>query len=488
MAKIIIIGGGVAGLSAGIYARLNGFDATVYEMHPVPGGNLTGWDREGFRIDNCVHWLTGTNPASGLYKIWKTLGAFGDRPPVTGKTLFSCEYGGKRLSLGTDIEKLRRDMYSVSPRDKAETDCFISAVKALQYMLGLGGKGKNEKCGMTETLLCLPMIAKYFFLTAGELSERFSHPLLKLFIKSLLTGHFGASALLLVFAHYCSGNAGLPEGGSRAMAQRMADRFVSLGGELSLGKKAVKVYEDGEKTVRARFSDGGEAVGDYAVLTADPRTVFGGLVDKKMPRSLLSKYKSRKYKRFSSFHCAFSCDSAELPFEGDLIVRLPERLKKLAFSDTLVLRAFPHKSGCSPEGKSLIQAMFFCPERVALGFIRARRDIKKYRKIKRRICFEIEKAVTGRFSRLDGSLKCVDSWTPATYKRFVGSQAGTYMSFAFSSGVLPVKAKNTVKGMKRVFLATQWLQPPGGLPIAAQSGIDAIKSIMKSKIKSRARF
>jgi thioredoxin reductase len=30
--KIIIIGGGMAGLSAGIYARMNGFEAEIIEM------------------------------------------------------------------------------------------------------------------------------------------------------------------------------------------------------------------------------------------------------------------------------------------------------------------------------------------------------------------------------------------------------------------------------------------------------------------------
>ena len=64
MSKIVIIGGGVAGLTAGICARLNGYDAVIFEKHRIAGGNLTGWDRGGFHIDNCVHWLTGTNPVT----------------------------------------------------------------------------------------------------------------------------------------------------------------------------------------------------------------------------------------------------------------------------------------------------------------------------------------------------------------------------------------------------------------------------------------
>jgi len=38
---IAIIGGGVAGLCAGCYAQMNGYKATVFEMHSLPGGVCT---------------------------------------------------------------------------------------------------------------------------------------------------------------------------------------------------------------------------------------------------------------------------------------------------------------------------------------------------------------------------------------------------------------------------------------------------------------
>jgi phytoene dehydrogenase-like protein len=49
--KIVIIGGGVAGLSAGIYASVNGFDAEIIEMHSITGGQCTAWDRKGYRME-----------------------------------------------------------------------------------------------------------------------------------------------------------------------------------------------------------------------------------------------------------------------------------------------------------------------------------------------------------------------------------------------------------------------------------------------------
>jgi uncharacterized protein with NAD-binding domain and iron-sulfur cluster len=33
----------MAGLPAGIYARMNDYDAEIYEMHDKPGGLCTAW-------------------------------------------------------------------------------------------------------------------------------------------------------------------------------------------------------------------------------------------------------------------------------------------------------------------------------------------------------------------------------------------------------------------------------------------------------------
>ena len=36
--KLIIIGGGISGLSAGIFALLSGFNVEIYEKNALPGG------------------------------------------------------------------------------------------------------------------------------------------------------------------------------------------------------------------------------------------------------------------------------------------------------------------------------------------------------------------------------------------------------------------------------------------------------------------
>ena len=48
--KIIIIGGGIAGLCAGVYARKCGYRAEVLEMNETAGGLATSWRRGDYKF------------------------------------------------------------------------------------------------------------------------------------------------------------------------------------------------------------------------------------------------------------------------------------------------------------------------------------------------------------------------------------------------------------------------------------------------------
>ncbi len=87
--SIIIVGAGIAGLSAGCYGQMNGYNTRIFEMHTKPGGVCTSWKRKGYTIDGCMHWLVGSSPANSFYHIWEELG-------ITEQTYYRWrrEYGG----------------------------------------------------------------------------------------------------------------------------------------------------------------------------------------------------------------------------------------------------------------------------------------------------------------------------------------------------------------------------------------------------------
>ncbi len=478
MAKIIIIGAGVSGLSAGIEARLSGHEAVIFERHFRAGGNLTAWDRDGYHIDNCIHWLTGTNRVTKLYKMWEKLGVLGNVPVYKPEYLFAFEKDGVKLALSRDIEKLKSDMLTISPEDKKEILAFIKAIKAYQKINGVAGENYDKKSTLVNKICAIPSLFRYFALTTKDLADRFKSDFLKDFIRCYMTDHFASLALIMVFATFTSGDGDLPEGISSAMAERMRDRFISLGGELHLKKGVARIELDGRRAKGVTLDEGTFVSADYVIATTDPAITFGTfLPEELMPKKLKSNYLDPKMRRFSSHHTAFSCNKTDLPFEGDTMLEIPEEYRDEFSARYIMLREFSHEKSFAPEGKNLLQTMVYCFEDDAKKFIELSRDPDAYREKKKSLAEKTEKIILGYYPELRGTLKCLDVWTPATYKRYVSSEIGSFMSFILPPKTAPVKLSPKIKGIENVLLATQWQQNPGGLPIAAESGIRAVKCI-----------
>lgn len=477
MAKIAIVGGGVSGLSAGIYAQLSGHTATICERHNVAGGNLTGWQRGGYHIDNCIHWLTGTNPNTDGYRMWETFGVLGNVEVYQPQTLYTCEENGNFISLNCDLEQTKNDMLKISPDDKKEILSLVKAVETLQGIVGIAGKAHNEKYSKSQIAIGAPSLLKYYNLSAKDLAKRFKNPLIQQFICSFLGDEFSSLALIMIWAHFCGENGGLPKGGSLAMANRMADRFKSLGGELLLKNEVIGIEHEKNKATAINLSNGEKITADYVVLTADPVVMFNKLLDVPMPNQLKKLYNDPKLHRFSSYQCAFSCDTAELGFSGDLMIEIPPKYHSLLRTESFALREFSHEKSFAPEGKQILQTLCFCDEKMSREFINMRSNKSAYNAEKQELAATLKTLIEAKLPHLKDKLTCIDVWTPATYHRYVDSEIGSFMSFALPKGILPTRKSNRIKGLDNVILATQWQQMPGGLPIAADGGKKAIETI-----------
>ena len=99
MKKVIIIGGGIAGLSAGIFAQKNGFESVILEKHHTLGGECTGWDRQGYHIDGCIHWLVGTKQGTPIHDLWTTVGALDGVDIFSPESFLTFEHDGTVVHL-----------------------------------------------------------------------------------------------------------------------------------------------------------------------------------------------------------------------------------------------------------------------------------------------------------------------------------------------------------------------------------------------------
>ena len=186
MKKVVIIGAGISGLTAGIYLQKAGIPTEIYEKNQIPGGQCTGWKREGYFIDNCIHWLTGTREGSGLHELWKEVGALGQGVELYHKEKFyTSELDGETLTLWRDKERTRLELLALSPEDQDEINKLMDAVLLAESMTVPVDKSFDMmnpiefmKLGMSMTDMGKVM-KQYGKMDIRELAERFHHPLIR---------------------------------------------------------------------------------------------------------------------------------------------------------------------------------------------------------------------------------------------------------------------------------------------------------------------
>jgi hypothetical protein len=70
--KVVIVGGGIAGLCAGVYARRCGCEVEVLEMSE-PAGGLATSRRRVITPSKPVHWVLVSSPKGPMYARWKEI-------------------------------------------------------------------------------------------------------------------------------------------------------------------------------------------------------------------------------------------------------------------------------------------------------------------------------------------------------------------------------------------------------------------------------
>ena len=127
---ILIIGAGVAGLSAGCYGQMNGFRTRIYEMGGKPGGLCTSWTRDGYTFDGCIHWLVGSGADSAMNRMWHELGAMPRELVHPGVVVRVEDPGGKTLTVYAGLDRLAAELKRLAPVDAKMIESYLRAASA----------------------------------------------------------------------------------------------------------------------------------------------------------------------------------------------------------------------------------------------------------------------------------------------------------------------------------------------------------------------
>jgi phytoene dehydrogenase-like protein len=497
--KIIIIGGGIAGLSTGCYGRMNGYDTEIFEMHDLPGGVCTGWKRKGYTFDGCLHFLVGTGPGSSLHQVWQELGAFAPERVVDHEVFGDIVLSdGRVLTQYADADRLvaslKEGLPDLDRHDLAALDQLAVDVKhwgTLKIPIGFGPGGPAKRTGVVARASAhirkirgmwkirnfLPLFRRF----AGSLAEytaRFHSPDLRSFFTLAFPfPRIAAMSLLMMLTAVHKKEAGWPEGGSLELARCIARRYEELGGVIHYGAKVQKILVRDGRAVGVRVADGSEHFGDEVISAADGHaTLFGMLNGTYMSKELEDAYRTLPlYTPLVQVSFGVKRDMGKVGVPRLTTLQLSE---PMAMGGTrvpfLLFNNYAFDPTMAPSGKSAISLVFQSPWE---NWERLAGDRQAYLAEKARVLVDAMAWLEARFPGISADIEASDVATPLTTVRYTGNYHGSYEGWQPVVETMKVKVPKRLPGLANFSMVGQWTAPFAGLPTVVVDGRVVIKEM-----------
>lgn len=482
--SIIIIGGGIAGISAGCYAQMNGYQSKIFEMHDLPGGLCTSWKRKEYTIDGCVHWLVGAGNTSYFHRIWEELGVIKD-----GDFLFHDEFlriqnkDKKELIVYTNIDQFEKHLFEIAPEDKKPIKHFTKMVKTFaRYELPI--LKSQEHYNLFDVLKLLKHIPilyyaiKYKNVSMVEYAKSFKNPFLRKFFPVIFDlPDFSLVVTLFHLGWLHKKASGYPMGGSLNLANQVSSRYEELGGTIEYKKRVTRIITEDNKAVGIETADGKKHYADIIISAADGYDTLHTMLNKEHGKTgIQEQIKDLPiFPPLIQLSLGVSMDLSDKPHINFFELDEPLMINGQSH-EVLKVEHSSFDTNLAPGGKTIMKVLMYSN----YEYWRDKYDDRTaYKQEKKDIAGQIIERLDNYYPGLSDNIEVIDVATPVTFKRYTNNYKGTWEGWLIDTKTIDVKLENNIPGLNNFYMTGHWIAIGGGLPSVALAARNLIQKICK---------
>jgi prolycopene isomerase len=497
---VIIIGGGMGGLSAGAHLASKGLKVLLLEQHHKVGGCTTSFKRGDFTFEVALHVMAGGSKEKngGVYQL-----------------MHAC--GVDELVTTYDLPDLYRSIYP-------DVDFTVPAASWEAYTAAFKERWPDESAGidkfehLSRQVMADIMSIKDLFRERGlkalvtkvqiplkhktlmewkdktlqdTMDECFTDPQLKAVMSQLWMYYSGPAddqTSLMNFAAtdmFLTGGACHVMGTSQALSNAYAERIKELGGDVKVGTLVTKIIvEDGmAKGVETYYGDVYTA--RYIVCNTDPyQMVFKLIGEENLPKKYVQKIKGmRPANSLFGVYLGLNVDLKKLGYtDTDIIYNksyssneIYDKWMKGQIKDTACLIGIYSNYGdpiYAPPGKSLLNILTYSDINTWP------KDYDEYQKMKAEKAAELIALASEVIPEIADpkNVEVMEVITPVTLEEFTKNYQGSPYGFYMSLDQWEKIPNDTP--IDNVFIASNWTQGFHGVGAGQVNGWRAARLIL----------
>lgn len=488
--SVIVIGAGIGGLSAGCYARMNGFDTKVFEMGTTPGGMCTSWKRKGYVFDGSIHHLAGTAEGTPLNTMWKSLGALPADILFPEELVTVKDAEGRALTVYYDARRLVEELKRFAPGDAEKIEAYVRFSREFENIDFLE-MGFWKWTDWVARLPKMIRIMKRGKIAMVEYAKNFNDPLLRKFFPTFQYD-WGDTPVMLhlnILAGSRQKRYGWYPEGSLAFSTAIAHRLTALGGEICYRSEAEKILVKDDRAIGVQLKSGESHFAEAVISnTTGYTTAVKFLESRYLTQAQRIKYAQPQEDTKMGIHVSFGANR-DLSSEPHAMVLFTEQPFEIAGvqRDRIDMENFAFDRSMAPKGKSSIKALYD----TGYGYWeKLAENPERYRAEKDRIARITLEQLETFYPGITAQTEAIDVATPLTTERYTGNGR----SYGNASEINPKEMMRSMMnkplslpGLKSCYLIGQSVGG-AGIPGCAGMGRNAVKALCKeSGMKFRER-
>jgi len=483
--KVVVIGGGVAGLSAGIYAKKCGFDVTILESNTTAGGYCTAWRRNGYLFEGGMHWLSGSGKWEDMNRLWRYLGALNDSVTIhTTEPFMEYDHDGVPIRAYRDLSEMEYHLVRISPSDEKEIKRLCKRIRKMQGLampvIDLRGvkvrKKNNPSLSLRLSAISgLRLMKSLFKMPTEKYVKRFEHEGIRNWIRAFTSDEVGILPFVFTMGVLSRGDGGFPEGGSLPFVERMEKTFMSLGGEIFFNAHVDRVIVEDRITNGVMVGDK-EVAADAVIVTVDTMAINHLFYMPPETRWINYMKKNTKPMTCTFISIGIGADLKKYPKGYAFKLRQPIKLGNRSYK-FLRVNNYAADPNYAPAGKTAM-TIILDGDGDTYKFWEKAKEENRYYEEKQRLANEIIVALAMQMPEANGYFQVCDIATPLTHERYCAGWKGSWMT-AIVRGVKMKSYPPVVKDPVGVYFAGHRMHPPGGLSSAVISARMAVQQLCK---------
>jgi phytoene dehydrogenase-like protein len=323
----------------------------------------------------------------------------------------------------------------------------------------------------------------WFDLNLDQYSERFQNPLLRSAIRASFAPDFPAFFLVITMAGLANGSSRYPIGGSLAIARRIEQRYRRLGGSIRYGAAVDRILVEDDRAVGVRLEDGTELRADYVIGAGDVHHAVNHMLEGRYGADWLEDLEDRLavFPTMLLISLGVNQSYADHPAQALGTYHVLDRpLGHAAVDPRIVLtHVYSFERGDCADGKTVFTIATLVDYEHWTGLRRS--DPERYEREKEDVARRIIRSLDRHYPGLEQNVEMIDVATPATFERYTFNWRGSIEGWLLRPSDLTARVSKTLPGLERFYQVGHWIEPGGGLPMAAASGRWGVQLICRAE-------